>query len=109
MQSKRKIPVSEPLLGDTEARCVGDALSKRAISGLFGDYISLFETEFSAYCDCRYGIATTSGTTALHLALATLGIGEGDEVLTSTLTNMATCFAVIYQGARPVPVDIDSR
>jgi perosamine synthetase len=63
--------------------------------------------EFAAYCGCAHGIATSSGTAALHLAVAALGIGPGDEVLVSTLTNMATFFAVLYQGATPVPVDIE--
>jgi perosamine synthetase len=107
MSPKRHIPVAQPLLGEAEASCLNDALAKGAISGFFGEYIPLFEREFAAYCDCRHGVATTSGTTALHLALATLSIGPGHEVLVSTLTNMATFFAVLYQGATPVPVDIE--
>jgi len=104
---ERFIPVSEPVVGDLEAAYVGDALSKGAISGLSGDYIPRFEKEFAAYCGCLYGVSTTSGTTALHLALLALGIGKGDEVLVATLTNMATCFAILYQGAMPVPIDIE--
>src|SRR5262245_45703813 len=109
VNTKRRIPVSQPFLDEAETRCVNDALSKGALSGFFGEYLPLFEDEFSTYCDCRHGIVTSSGTTALHLALATLDIGYGEEVLTSTLTNMATFFAIIYQGARPVPVDIDPQ
>lgn len=106
---KRRVPVAQPYLDESETRCVNDALSKGAISGFFGDYLPKFEDEFAAYCDCRFGVATSNGTTSLHLALATLSIGEGDEVLVPTLTNMATFFAVIYQNATPVPVDIDPR
>jgi len=109
MQKTRHVPVSQPLLGEDEARCVNDALAKGAISGFFGEYIPRFESEFAQYCDCRFGVAASSGTTALHLALAALSIKEGDEVLVPTLTNMATFFAVIYQNARPVAVDIDPR
>lgn len=105
---KRKIPVSQPILGETETRYVMDAVSKGAISGFFGEYLPRFESDFSKYCDCAYGVATTSGTSAIHLALMTLAIGKGDEVLVSTLTNMATFFAVIYQGAVPVPIDIET-
>jgi len=108
-QLKRRVPVAQPLLDEAETRCVNDALAKGAISGFYGDYLPKFEEEFAAYCDCRFGVATSNGTTALHLALAALSIGEGDEVLVSTLTNMATFFAVIYQNAKPVPVDIDPR
>src|SRR4051812_16072786 len=106
---KRHVAVAQPMLGEEEARCVSDALAKGAISGFFGEYLPQFESEFAAYCGCRYGIATTSGTTALHLALATLSVKQGDEVLVSSLTNMATFFAVIYQGAKPIPVDIERR
>jgi perosamine synthetase len=95
------------VLDEAESKCLSDALAKGAISGFFGEYIPQFESEFAEYCGCRFGVATNSGTTALHLALATLGIGHGDEVLVSTLTNMATFFSVIYQNARPIPIDIE--
>jgi|SRR5229473_4447458 len=108
LDMKRKIPVSQPILGETETRYVMDAISKGAISGFFGEYLPKFESDFASYCDCTYGVATTSGTTAIHLALMTLSIGRDDEVLVSTLTNMATFFAVIYQGAIPVPIDIET-
>ena len=104
----RKISVSQPVLGGSETRYVMDAVSKGAISGFLGEYLPRFETEFARYCDCAHGVSTTSGTTALHLALMTLSIERGDEVLVSTLTNMATFFAVLYQGAIPVPIDIEA-
>lgn len=102
-----KIPVSQPVLDEVETRYVMDAMSKGAISGFYGDYLPRFESEFSKYCGCAHGVATTNGTTAIHLALMTLSIGKGDEVLVSSLTNMATFFAVIYQGAIPIPIDIE--
>ncbi len=101
------LPVSTPSLGAQEIQYVTDALQAGEISGNFGRYLGRFEREFADYCGCSHGIATSSGTTALHLAVASLGIGPGDEVLVSTLTNMATFFAVLYQGARPIPVDIE--
>lgn len=103
----RRVPVSQPMLDGEEARHVGAALSAGAISGFFGDYLKTFEDEFAAYCDCKHGVAVTSGTTALHLALVTVGVGSGDEVLVASLTNMATFFAVVYQGAKPIPIDSD--
>ena len=103
----RYIPVSQPCLDNAEKLNVADALNKGAISGFYGEYIPRFEKEFAAYSGCKYGVATTSGTTALHLAMAALSVGKNDEVLVSTLTNMATFFAVIYQGARPIPIDIE--
>ena len=104
---KRHIPVSQPCLGDAERLNAADALNKGEISGFCGEYIARFEKEFAGYCDCKYGVAATSGTTALHLALLALSIGKDDEVLVSTLTNMATFFAVLYQGAKPIPIDIE--
>lgn len=102
----RRIPVSQPVLGEAESDLVNDALRQGAISGFYGEYLSRFESGFAAYCDCAQGVTTTSGTTALHLALLALSIGKDDEVLVPALTNMAPFFAVLYQGARPVPIDI---
>jgi perosamine synthetase len=105
--SARRVPVSQPVIGDLEIEYVMDALRQNAISGFYGDYLTRFESEFAAYCGAACGVATSSGTTALHLALAALSIGRGDEVLVSTLTNMASVFAVLYQNATPVPIDIE--
>lgn len=104
---KRRVPVSQPLLDDAESTCVNDALAKGAISGFFGEYLTMFEDEFAKYSDCQYGVSTSSGTTALHLALVVLGIKPGDEVLVSTFTNMATIFAILYVGAKPIAIDIE--
>ena len=103
----RSIPVSQPWLEKEETEYVLSALADGAISGLYGEYIDRFERDFAVYCGSTHGISVSSGTSALHLALASLGIGPGDEVLVSTFTNMATFFAVLYQGAKPVPVDIE--
>jgi perosamine synthetase len=103
----RRVPVSEPMLDQAETYHVNEALRKGAISGFFGDYLPTFEKEFAEYCGCSYGVSVTSGTAALHLAMLTLSIGRGDEVLVASLTNMATFFAVIYQGAHPIPIDVD--
>jgi perosamine synthetase len=67
--------------------------------------VEKFEQKFAEYCGCKYGIATNSGTTALHLALATLDIKAGDEVIIPTFTMIATANAITYTGAKPVLVD----
>ena len=103
----KKIFVSQPFLGQAETDAVNVALSRREISGFSGDFIGKFESMFATYCDCTSGVTVSNGTTALHLALVALGIKQGDEVLVSTLTNMATFFAVLYQGAIPVPIDVE--
>lgn len=100
------IPVCEPLMGGKELEYVTDCLQANWISSA-GKYISQFEEGFSAYCGSKYGIATTSGTAALHLALAALGIGRGDEVILPSFTMAACAFAVMYTGAKPVLVDAE--
>ena len=98
------IPVCEPLIGAKELEYVTDCLKTNWISSA-GKYIAEFEKGFAAYCGVKHGITTTSGTTALHLALAALGIGKGDEVIIPTFTMAACGFSVIYTGAKPVLVD----
>lgn len=104
----KKIFVSQPFLGKAETDSVNVALSRSEISGFSGNFIGKFESMFASYCDCTSGVTVSNGTTALHLALVALGIRQSDEVLVSTLTNMATFFAVLYQGAIPVPIDIEA-
>ena len=101
------IPVSRPLLGSNEIKFVTSAIKRGHISGLFGDYLDRFEKSFAAFCGVKSAALVNSGTTALHLAVAALGIGKGDEVIVATLTNMATFFAVLYEGATPIPVDVE--
>ncbi len=98
------IQVCTPLLGKNEKKYVLNCLSENYISS-GGKYIRMFEEGFSRYCNCQYGIATTNGTTALHLGLVTLGIRPGDEVIMPTFTIASTAFAAIYCGAKPVFVD----
>jgi perosamine synthetase len=100
-----KVPVSKPLFGDIEKQYVNDALAKTEISGFSGGYTSIFEKAFADFCGTKEAVTCSNGTTALHLALATLKIGPGDEVITQSFTNMATFFAVLYQGATPIAVD----
>lgn len=101
------IPVSQPYINGRELALVTRALKRGELSGLYGEYLPKFEKNFSKYVGSPYGVSASNGTTALHLALLSLSIGKGDEVLVSTLTNMATFFAVLYVGARPVPIDIE--
>jgi len=76
---------------------------------VLGSEVAAFEQEFAAYCGAGIGIGVNSGTSALHLALLAAGIGEGDEVVTTPFTFVATVAAIRYTGARPVFVDIDPR
>jgi perosamine synthetase len=99
------VPVGKPLFGAIEREYVNDALEKTEISGFSGGYTTTFEKAFAEFCGTKDAVTVSNGTTALHLALAALRIGEGDEVITQSFTNMATFFAILYQNAVPVPVD----
>jgi len=98
------IPVCEPELNGNEEKYIVECIRSNWISSI-GKFIREFEGLFSKKCGCKYGIACTNGTTALHLALATLGIGPGDEVIIPTFTMIATINAVTYLGAKAVLVD----
>lgn len=107
MSSKQDfIPLAEPNLGGHERDYVLACLESGWISSQ-GDYVSQFADNFANYIGCEFALPTSNGTTALHLALAALGIGPGDEVLVPDLTFGATANAVIQCGAKPVLVDID--
>jgi perosamine synthetase len=100
------IPISKPFIGSREKELVLDALDSGWVSSI-GKYIDEFETAFARYCGTEYALAVSNGTTGLHLALATLGLKAGDEVIIPDLTFVATANAVAYTGATPVLADID--
>ena len=108
MSQPNKIAVHEPDLGQEEIQSVLEALRRGEISGSFGQAIPEFEQRFASYVGCKYGVAVTSGTTALQLAAAAAGIGPGDEVLMSASTNIATALAAYHNGAVSVPVDSEA-
>ncbi len=101
-------PVAVPNLNGNEFKYLTDAFLSSWISSS-GEYIGRFESGFAEYSDCRYGVAVSNGTVALHLALVVLGIGEGDEVIVPDLTFAATINAVLHAHATPVIVDIDEE
>ena len=103
---KRNIPVCEPFLNGNEKAYVADCMETGWISSP-GKYVKSFEEEFAKYCDCNYGVAVCNGTVSLHLALAALGIGKGDEVILPDFTMIASAYSVCYTGAKPVFVDAD--
>src|SRR5262245_6465654 len=100
------IPISKPSLGDLEVEMMTEAIKSGWISS-HGKFIVRFEQEFARFCGTRYAIATSNGTTALHLALIAAGLKAGDEVIVPNLTFVATANVVMHAGATPVFVDID--
>src|ERR1700756_4427508 len=87
-----------------------DAAVARAIEStqfVLGSEVAAFEERFATYCNVDCCRAVNSGTSALHLALLTAGVGPGDEVITVSMTFVATTAAILYTGAKPVYVDVD--
>ena len=101
-----KYPIAEPEISEEELKNVVEAVKNGWVSSK-GKFIEEFEGSFAKYVGVKYGVATSNGTAALHLALVALNIGEGDEVIVPDLTFAATINAVIYVGAKPVIVDIN--
>lgn len=102
----KNVPLAEPMLADLDVAYVTEAVKSGWVSGR-GPFIKRFEEEFSQWLGAEYGVATSSGTTALHLALATLRVGPRDEVLIPAFSMASIAFAVSYTGAKPVLVDSD--
>jgi perosamine synthetase len=103
-----KIPVSGPSITEKEIAYVTAAVTA-AWYGQANVFHQRFEEEFAAYLGVRYAVALPSCTAALHLALAALGIGPGDEVIVPDITWIATAAPITYVGATPVFADIDPR
>ena len=102
----RRIPVSGTLLDGNEKRYLLECVESNWISSA-GPFVKRFEQAFASAAGCRFGVSCSSGTAALHLALAALGLGPGDEVIVPAFTMIATANAVTYTGASPVLADAD--
>lgn len=105
-QNNGFLPVSRPSITKKEIEYVTAAIASGWVSSL-GEYITAFEQKFAEFCGSKYALTCNNGTTALHLALVTLGVQAGDEVIIPDLTFVATANAVKYVNAVPVLVDID--
>jgi dTDP-4-amino-4,6-dideoxygalactose transaminase len=101
------IPVSKPYIGEEEKKAVMEVLD----SGMLvqGPRVAKLEETFAAMCGVKHAIATSSGTTALHLALIANGVGPGDEVITVSFSFMATVSTILMAGAKPVFVDVEAE
>lgn len=101
------IHMAKPQIGEEEKKAVMEVLDSGIIAQ--GPRVKAFEEGFAKMCGVNHAVATSSGTTALHVALLAHGIGAGDEVITSAFTFIASANSVLFTGARPVFVDIDPR
>jgi perosamine synthetase len=99
-----KIPIYQPSFDGNEKKYVNDCLDSSWISSK-GKYIPLFERKFADFIGINHSTAVSNGTVALHLALVTLGVGEGDEVIVPSFTYIASVSTVVTTGAKPVFVD----
>jgi len=101
------IPLSQPDISELEIQAVENVLRSGRLS--IGPRQARFEEMVAERCGRRHGIATSSGTAGLHLILLGLGIGPGDEVITTPFSFIASSNCILYAGAKPVFVDIDPR
>lgn len=107
MVSNIKVPIAKPIIGEEEIENVVEVLKSGMIAQ--GPRVAEFEQKFADWVGAKYGIAVNSGTAALHVALLSYGIGEGDEVITTPFTFIATGNSILYTGAKPVFADIDLK
>jgi perosamine synthetase len=101
------IPIARPQMGEEEKELVWSALSSGALAQ--GPRVRELEERFAAFVGVPHAVATSSGTTALHLALLGYGVGPDDEVITVPFTFIASANSILYTGARPVFVDIQEE
>lgn len=101
-----KVPLSSPDISNEEIDAVVDVLKSSRLS--WGPRLREFETEFARYVGAAFAVGVSSGTAALHLSLLAAGVGEGDLVVTSPLSFISSANAVLYVGAQPVFVDVES-
>ena len=100
-----EIPLAQPVLGEDEAAALAEVLRSGQLS--LGPRVPAFESAFAAFVGAEHASAVSSGTAALHLALRAVGVTDGDEVVTTPFSFVATANAVLYERARPVFADVD--
>ena len=107
LPKNQNIPLHEPVFSGNEEKYVQDCIKTGWVSSV-GSYVDAFENKISDFVKCRFAVSTVNGTSALHLALKTLGINANEEILLPSLTFIATANAVSYCGGIPHFVDVES-
>lgn len=98
-----------PVITDDDRRLVNEVLDSGIVAGGTAPQVKALEKEWAEFTGAKYCLTTCSGTAALHMSLAALGVGPGDEVITSAFTFLASASCAIHQNAIPVFVDIDPK
>lgn len=101
------IPIANPEISEAARNAVDDVLQSGMIAD--GEVVRAFEKEFAEYVGTDHAVATANGTAALHVMLEAAGIGEGDAVITTPFSFIASANAIVHAGAEPVFGDIDSE
>ncbi len=101
-----KIPYFKPWISSDDKKSILDTLNQRWLTN--GPKLKKFEKDFSRFIETKFSIGVSSATHALHLAIISMGIGPGDEVIVPTFTFAATLNSVLYSGAKPILVDVES-
>jgi perosamine synthetase len=99
------IPVFKPIIDPSDIKAAVNALKRGEISGTFGKSIIELEKNYSKYIGTKYAVSVTSGSTALHLAIAALELPKGSEIIVSATTNIASGLAITHNCCVPIPID----
>jgi perosamine synthetase len=102
------IPLHEPKFLGNEKKYLNECIDSTFVSSV-GKFVDEFEEKIANYTGAKYAIATSNGTSALHISLLLANVEQSDEVITQSLTFVATCNAISYCGANPVFVDVDKE
>jgi perosamine synthetase len=105
-RTKDFIPLHEPKFVGNEKKYLNECIDSTFVSSV-GKFVDKFEDQIASYTGAKYAIATSNGTSALHISLLLADVEDGDEVITQPLTFVATCNAISYCGADPIFVDVD--
>jgi len=102
------IPLHEPYFAGNEKAYINECIDTTFVSSV-GKFVDRFEEDIAKFTGSKYAVATVNGTSALHIALLMAGVERDDEVITQSLTFIATCNAISYIGAKPIFVDVDKE
>ncbi len=100
------VPLHNPLFIGNEKKYLNECIDSTYVSSV-GKFVDKFEEKIAEYTGSNFAVATTSGTSALHIALLLSDVSVDDEVITQPLTFIATCNSISYCGANPIFVDVD--